>query len=58
MPAIAESPASSRIEVTTTEVRRSPLARRSQKTRAAGVQIPPGMYFASIEAISACRATE
>ena len=28
-------------------------ARRAATTRAAGVQIPPGMYFASIETISA-----
>ena len=29
--------------------------RRTATTRAAGVQTPPGMYFASIETISACR---
>ena len=28
-------------------------ARRAATTRAAGVQTPPGMYFASIETISA-----
>ena len=31
--------------------------RRNATTRAAGVQIRPGMYFASIDTISACSAT-
>ena len=51
-PATAESPASSRIVARTTEVWSTP-ARRTATTRAAGVQTPPGMYFASIESISA-----
>ena len=56
-PATAESPASSRIEATTTDVLSMPPAFRSQRTRAAGVQIAPGMYFASIDAISDWSAT-
>ena len=51
-PATAESPASSRIVASTTELLSTP-ARRTATTRAAGVQTPPGMYLASIESISA-----
>ena len=53
MPANAESPASSRIELITKDVSETPPARRSQTILASGVQIPPGMYLASIDAISA-----
>ena len=55
-PATAESPASSRIVASTTDVLSTP-ARRAATTRAAGVQTPPGMYFASIDTISACNPT-
>ena len=54
-PASAESPASSRIDASTTGVSLTP-NRRSATTRAVGVQMPPGMYLASIESISACSA--
>jgi hypothetical protein len=57
-PETAERPASSRIDETITGVAASVPAFLSQKTRAAGVQIPPGMYFASIDAISDWSATE
>ena len=55
-PESAESPASSRIDASTTGVSLTP-KRRSATTRAVGVQTPPGMYFASIESISDCSAT-
>ena len=55
-PATAESPASSSIDEVTRAVSVTP-ARRAATTRAAGAQIPPGMYFASIEIISARSAT-
>ena len=55
-PATAESPASSAIEPRICELSLTPV-RRTATTRAAAVQTPPGMYFASIETISACSAT-
>ena len=51
-PAIAERPASSAIDPSTSGVLRTPTL-RTATTRAAGVQTPPGMYLASIESISA-----
>ena len=51
-PATAEIPASSSIEEVTSAASVTP-ARLAATTLAAGVQIPPGMYFASIEIISA-----
>ena len=51
-PATAERPASSSIEDVTRAASVTP-ARRAATTRAAGAQIAPGMYFASIESISA-----
>ena len=51
-PETADSPASSSIDEVTSAASVTP-ARRAATTRAAGVQIPPGMYFASIEIISA-----
>src|SRR5579884_1629911 len=51
-PATAEIPASTRID-TVTRVASVMPARRAATTRAAGVQTPPGMYFASVETISA-----
>ena len=56
-PATAEIPASRKIDDSTSAVSVTP-ARRAATTRAAGVQIPPGMYFASIETISARSVTE
>ena len=56
-PEIAERPASSKIDDSTSGVAASTPAFRSHTTRAAGVQIPPGTYFASMEAISDCNAT-
>ncbi len=55
-PAIAERPASSAIDASTSDVCGTP-NRRIATTRAAGVQTPPGTYLASIESISACTAT-
>ena len=54
-PATAESPASSSIDEVTSAASVTP-ARLAATTRAAGAQIAPGMYFASIEIISARRA--
>ena len=51
-PATAEMPASTRIDTVTSAASVTP-ARRAATTRAAGVQTPPGTYFASIETISA-----
>ena len=56
-PEIADSTASTRIDASTIGVFDSPVSRPSAATRAAGVQTPPGMYFASIETISAWSAT-
>src|SRR5579862_1987729 len=50
-PATAERPASTAIAAVTSGASATP-ARRSATTRAAGVQTPPGTYFASIETIS------
>ena len=55
-PEIADSIASTRIEASTVGVSVTPADRRSATVRAAGVQTPPGRYFASIETISALRA--
>ena len=55
-PEIAESAASTKIEVRTFGVSVTPAPRRSATVRAAGVQTPPGRYLASIETISACSA--
>ena len=55
-PASAERPASRSTDARTIGVSRTP-KRRSATTRAAGVQTPPGTYLASIESISAWRAT-
>ena len=46
-----------RIDASTRGVSVTPPPRRSATVRAAGVQTPPGRYFASIETISACSAT-
>jgi hypothetical protein len=51
-PATAETPASISIDSVTSAASLIP-ARRAATTRAAGVQTPPGTYFASIETISA-----
>src|SRR5206468_8808451 len=56
-PATAERPASTRIENVTSGALVMP-ARRAATTRAAGVQTPPGTYFASIDTISALSAAE
>ena len=56
-PEIADSAASTRIDARTVGVSVTFAPRRSASVRAAGVQTPPGMYFASIETISACSAT-
>ena len=55
-PATAEIAASSSIDAVTSAASVTP-ARRAATTRAAGVHTPPGMYFASIETISARSAT-
>ncbi len=57
IPASAESPASMSIEPSTSGVSRMPTRRRAA-TRAAGIHTVPGMYFARIDAISACSATK
>ena len=54
-PATAEMPASSSIDAATSAPSVTP-ARFAATTRAAGVHTPPGMYFASIDTISARRA--
>src|SRR5262245_44628209 len=51
-PATAEMPASTRIDIGTSPPSVTPDL-RAATTRAAGVQTPPGTYFASIETISA-----
>ena len=51
-PATAEIPASSRIDEVTSAASVTP-ERRTATTRAAGVQTPPGTYFATIDSISA-----
>ncbi len=56
IPESAERIASTRIDARMVPVAVSPVSRSSAATRAAGVQTPPGMYFASIETISACSA--
>ena len=56
-PEIADNAASTRIDASTVPVSVTPAARRSATARAAGVHTPPGMYFASIDTISAWSAT-
>ena len=56
-PEIADSAASTKIDVRTVGVSVTPPPLRSAIVRAAGVQTPPGKYLASIETISDWRAT-